>query len=400
MSFIRFYVFNAFIIFAFTACKVENNGNNLISLSEPESLALTLTDIAEDVTYVRLSSKIPIQHIHHLEVIDDNIFISCHPEMIVRFDLNGNLLGEIGKKGRGPQDYERTLSFTLDYTNKHVIVLSNNFTLKFYDFSGEYVKTISLKNISDFSEVSMLKEGLILLTRGNPYGNAKFNWIILDIDGKIIDTKENHVKFNLSTNIALNPSQITCKFQRKIIYYESFNDTIFAIDQNHYVPQFIFERDQYRMTSQRFISETPKWINEVDRSRLKKPEKKYYHIRTLFMTTKYFWIGYSLDYYSQLALIDNKTNELYTIYDSGENSGLLNDYDGGLSFFPESYFEKNNSEFLCSWINSLQIKGHIFSRVFKSTIPQYPEKKKELEKLANNLNENDNPVLMLVKLKE
>ena len=32
--------------------------------------------------------------------------------------------------------------------------------------------------------------------------------------------------------------------------------------------------------------------------------------------------------------------------------------------------------------------------------PKYPEKKKQLEKLANSLNENDNPVLMLVKLKE
>jgi len=31
---------------------------------------------------------------------------------------------------------------------------------------------------------------------------------------------------------------------------------------------------------------------------------------------------------------------------------------------------------------------------------KHPEKKKELEKLANSLDENDNPVLMLVKLKE
>ena len=31
---------------------------------------------------------------------------------------------------------------------------------------------------------------------------------------------------------------------------------------------------------------------------------------------------------------------------------------------------------------------------------KYPEKKKQLEQLANSLDENDNPVLMLVKLKE
>jgi hypothetical protein len=35
----------------------------------------------------------------------------------------------------------------------------------------------------------------------------------------------------------------------------------------------------------------------------------------------------------------------------------------------------------------------------KKITSKYPEKKKELEKLANSLNENANPVLMLVKLK-
>ncbi|MCF6357444.1 MAG: hypothetical protein L3J54_06505 [Draconibacterium sp.] len=43
---------------------------------------------------------------------------------------------------------------------------------------------------------------------------------------------------------------------------------------------------------------------------------------------------------------------------------------------------------------------HVNSEAFKNSTPLYPEKKKALEKLANNLNENNNPVLMLVKLKE
>ena len=32
--------------------------------------------------------------------------------------------------------------------------------------------------------------------------------------------------------------------------------------------------------------------------------------------------------------------------------------------------------------------------------PEFPEKKKELEKLANSLKETDNPILMIVKLKK
>ena len=46
------------------------------------------------------------------------------------------------------------------------------------------------------------------------------------------------------------------------------------------------------------------------------------------------------------------------------------------------------------------LKSYVASDAFKSSSPKYPEKKKKLEQLANSLDENDNPVLMLVKLKE
>ncbi len=47
-----------------------------------------------------------------------------------------------------------------------------------------------------------------------------------------------------------------------------------------------------------------------------------------------------------------------------------------------------------------ELKQYVESDAFKNSTPKYPEKKKQLEQLANSLNENDNPVLMLVKLKE
>ena len=42
---------------------------------------------------------------------------------------------------------------------------------------------------------------------------------------------------------------------------------------------------------------------------------------------------------------------------------------------------------------------YVASETFKNSTPKYPEKKEELEKLAASLDENDNPVLILVKLK-
>jgi hypothetical protein len=50
-------------------------------------------------------------------------------------------------------------------------------------------------------------------------------------------------------------------------------------------------------------------------------------------------------------------------------------------------------------VEARQLKAHVASETFKNSKPLYPEKKKELEMLANKLKETDNPVLVLVRLK-
>ena len=46
------------------------------------------------------------------------------------------------------------------------------------------------------------------------------------------------------------------------------------------------------------------------------------------------------------------------------------------------------------------LKVHVSGNEFKNKVNIYPEKKKDLEKLANSLKETDNPVLVLVSLKK
>jgi hypothetical protein len=59
---------------------------------------------------------------------------------------------------------------------------------------------------------------------------------------------------------------------------------------------------------------------------------------------------------------------------------------------------ENNREYLIELIDPYQLKIHISSNEFKNSAPKYPEKKKELQILANSLKETDNPVLMVVRL--
>jgi hypothetical protein len=60
---------------------------------------------------------------------------------------------------------------------------------------------------------------------------------------------------------------------------------------------------------------------------------------------------------------------------------------------------ENGREFIVGLIYPYQIQALVKSTEFKNTTPKYSEKKKNLLKLADNLKETDNPVLMIVRLK-
>ena len=62
-----------------------------------------------------------------------------------------------------------------------------------------------------------------------------------------------------------------------------------------------------------------------------------------------------------------------------------------------SCFKDDNT--IIGWVDAIKLKAHVASETFKKSSPKYPEKKKELEKLASGLKETDNPVLVMVRLK-
>jgi hypothetical protein len=77
--------------------------------------------------------------------------------------------------------------------------------------------------------------------------------------------------------------------------------------------------------------------------------------------------------------------------------GIINDLDGGTNILPLTIKDDNT---IIGWVDAPELKTHVASEEFKNSKPKYPEKKKEIEKLANSLKETDNPVLVLVRLKK
>jgi hypothetical protein len=130
----------------------------------------------------------------------------------------------------------------------------------------------------------------------------------------------------------------------------------------------------------------------------------YVFINDIFQTQDYLFLNANLQGKFQsgvLGIFDKKSKELIFCQptnseDPLSKSGIYNDIDAGPVFFPVKMINDNTMAMI---IEAKQLKDHIKSNDFKNTVPKYPEKKKQLEVLANKLTEFDNPILILVTFK-
>jgi len=120
----------------------------------------------------------------------------------------------------------------------------------------------------------------------------------------------------------------------------------------------------------------------------------------LFETNRFLVFRYSYNNKGGLALINKKTKETFLIYLENEYDGIVNNLDGGSNFQPIGYFTEFGQEYLVGFLEPYRLKAHVASDEFKSSVPKYLEKKKELQKIADSLEETDNQIVVLVRLKK
>ena len=346
-----------------------------------------LSEIVGDITYIPLSKDVLFGSIVSVELTDSLIFITPALGTLIVYDYNGNFIRSIGKRGRGPGEYKYANEFTLDRKNKTVYILSDQRLLK-YSFNGDFLETIDLKiDLKIFSGI-VYTNGKLALFEGINQGEGKYDWVVLDTLGNIIFEKFNAIEKFPSDHYCCGNKQEA--FNNTFYYWNQINDTIFKISDEKYEPAFIFTQGNFRFPKQK--------IKEI--------YCEYFFPRKIFFTKNYLFVAYIFDYKNYTGIYVNSENQFYNVnvtedWNFINGPGIVNDFDSGVPLIPLSYYrDKKGKEYLIGEVNPFQLKAYVASDVFKNSTPKYPEKKKQLEKLANSLTENDNPVLMLVKLKE
>jgi hypothetical protein len=170
-------------------------------------------------------------------------------------------------------------------------------------------------------------------------------------------------------------------FNNKLFKKEVYSDTIYSYENMSFEPHLIIEQGKRLITPKARTNSSPDQISDnyiVPINLFEFGDNIYYE----FLVGR---IG--------LSFIGSMNKDIHVLVDPA--NGIINDIDGGPAIWPKTV---KGDKIMISWIDAIELKKYVASEDFKNSRPKYPKKKEELEKLANNLEETDNPILILVKL--
>jgi len=378
------YLFYLFLLL--TTCKLKDNS---LYKFDPRSLhqnVISLSEIADDINYIPLDNRFQLGLIYdNIVFINNSIFLSEKDVGILVFNKEGKIIRKIGGVGRGPGEYVYSYNFTVDEKTETVYIRDSGNIIKVYSKTGKFLRSFWLKEYGDGIDAIKSFNSRLFVSFEIQNKNVIYKWAIVDSLGDLIKMQVNKIQpFTSDVTRFIVPYV----FENRLTYWNShFTDTVFSIfpDLSEH-PLFLISPGEHRYPKSQII-----YPNEVN---------KYLSILQVFETNRFLAIRYIYNK-NDFVLIDKANNKSFlTNWEFDGSGGIINDIDDGTSFLPKGYFTENKEDYLFGYLYPYQLKSIVASNEFKTTTPKYPEKKKELEKLANSLKETDNPVLMIVKLKK
>lgn len=384
-----------FFVFCYKNVKYTNDtGISKFDLKNlPETSNLKLSDLGfVDIEYIPLETTeqsligtddvfMPIQI-----VVDENFYIIKRTNTILKFQGNGSFLAKVGTVGRGPNEFMVAHGIDINPFD-HNIYLVSAWQKKFnvYFESGEFKRSF---NMPLYAQVDFrFVDGNILCYCENHMGNIEDSFTLLDTNGLVIKSFPNRYPFTNNDATGIPGENIFYRFNNKLFKKEVYSDTIYVYEKMAFKPHLVIEIGKKLIT--------PEARSKYD---MREIGKNYIMPLNLFEFGEYVYYDFVYRFVPPndvviYSFIGSKRNNYQVLFNKSQ--GIFNDLDGGPNILPRTIKDDNT---IIALVDALKLKRYISSETFKKSTPKYPEKKKKLEKLANNIKETDNPVLMLVKL--
>ncbi len=321
-------------------------------------------------------------------LVGEGYYLLKHYNIILKFQDNGSFVTKIGKEGKGPDEF--TVAHDIDINSiDHCIYLVSAWQKKFnvYSECGEFLRTFKMPLYAPLD--IRFVDGKILCYCENHLGNIENSYTLLDTNGLVIKSFPNKYPFKNHDAFGFPSENIFYRFNNRLFKKEVYSDTIYVYENLAFKPHLVIEVGK-------------KLITPEARSKYDGLDIGNNFIQPLNLFEFGDYVYYDFVYKFELpdnvliySFISSKKKNYKALFN--KNEGIINDLDGGPNILPKTIKDDNT---IIGLVDALKLKAYVDSEVFKNSTPKYPEKKKELEKLAISLKETDNPVMILVSLKK
>lgn len=357
------------------ACKKSKNELLTIPLVENSSKvnSIGLKGVAEDIIYAKLQKK-PECLLGSVErlVASEKYFFVVSRELY-QFLRNGEFVRKIGKEGRGPGEYQAISDLSIDESSQRIYILTIKQILIF-DFNGTFINSIPLKDKFPQSFDVIDKDNIVLQSGINPISLVSTE--IINEEGESQLQINSRIYKSIESNPDGKSHNVVYEFKNNFFVKESRNDTVYKITENGLIPHYVYDLGKYKPP---IVCPEAEW-------------GKYAIIFRIFETENYIFTFFAHNGISCVAQYNKLTTEVQvSIPSDNPKEGIKNDFDNGTNFYMTlwSKYKTNQEEWifpldpisLSAYKNDSKITGN-----FKS--------------LINQLDEDSNPIIMIIKLKE
>jgi hypothetical protein len=393
-------IFKVFLIIFLIgySCKNSKNANDSIKIifnieELPKVTNLKLTDLGIfDIEYVPLETKnsnvfscASNSIIRGKLVFGHNFYIIQCLHDILMFKDNGFFDKKIGTRGRGPNEYLVAHDVQVDEKNQEIYILAG-WQQKFFVYStnGDLIRTFQIPFFC--SEFVFVENGILCYSE-NHMGNIEKSYNLIDTNGNIIKSFSNKYPFQNHDAYGILGENLFYHFNTQVFNKEVYSDTVYLYKNGEFYPHLVINVGDKLITPDARSKFEGKYLAD-----------KYISPLKLFEFGNYVYYEFIYRVSNPRTLycfIGSKNDDFQVVFN--RDQGIINDIDGGPSILPMVIKDDRT---MIAQVDALQFKQHVASEEFKNFVPKFPEKKKELEKLANSMKETDNPVLMIIRLKK
>lgn len=403
------------VLILFSSClNTSQQGKTIeevdLFLAYNERSEIPISNIATGIEYVRLETGEGFMlNDPHLINVKDSLILFIGFKKIYIFSRNtGKFLYEISSFGRGPNEYSSTGNI---YDEKGDLFFVNmgkkngNYISAGYNFSGEIVKTISKPNLrnTDDNELPIarfwpLNDSLCLGYIDNPLVSVPEKIVVFDNNGRFLKYYPNYNSIEKNESGSFSFSAHKSMFfnaEDTVRFFELHTDTVFSINSHTIVPRYHINMGDLLLPYNL-------------RSSLNSPEySENFHIRTMHESSRFLIFSSGIygirhivvyDKTLQKTMVCNTSTDL-DFYKSEDPWGIrcigfINDLDQFIPIGTDKNFYINRNDEFVTAIPALEVK-----RWFDRN-PEKAELIPEHLRAFQNIKNEDNPIIIIVKLKK